>query len=151
MALFIYNSVDKVPNGIKIVKDNDAYFNAKSKLLDNDLVKLVLKRIDEAEYVTEDVFLGRNVDCGNLNKIHLSTGTKTLVNIINFSDICFDVVECGINVFDLLPEISSKVNGHILWKNCIYPFAENSSCDIVYNGKRFTKVFDFMFEVCEEV
>lgn len=148
--LTIYRSKENIPNSIKYVKDNDAYFDAKSKLLNNDLVKEVLLKIDGAEYVSQDVFLGRNKKLGGLNKIHLSTGAKTLINILNKDNVCFDVVECGINALDLLPMLSEKVNGHIVWKDCLYPFAKNCSCDISYNGKYFYEVFDFIKEVAKE-
>lgn len=148
--LSIYKTMEEIPKSTKFVKDNDAYFDAKSKLLHNELVIKILSEIDGASYVSEDVFSSKNSKVGNLNKIHLSTGTKTLMNIINFNHICFDVIECGINVLDLLPEISKKTDGCILWSNCMYPFVENYDCDILYKGTRFTKVFDFVKAVKEE-
>lgn len=145
----IFDSLEKIPKNIKYVKDNDAYFDAKSKLLDTDLVRFILETIDNAKYVSESTFLGRNIKSGNLNKMYLSTGTKVLLNIINNSNVCFDVIECGVNVLDLIPYISNKVEGYIFWRDCLYPFADNFDCDIYFNGKRYSKVFDFMLAVSE--
>lgn len=147
LMLRVYRYSDELPKDIKFVRDNDAYFDAKSKLLDTDLVRKILLEIDGAEYVSEDIFSSKNKKVGNLNKIHLSTGVKTLINILNFKDVCFDVLECGINVLDLIPEISIKTDGYILWRDCMYPFAENCDCDFLFRGKRFYKVFDFMGEI----
>lgn len=148
--LTIYRTVEEIPSGIKLVRDNDAYFNAKSKLLDTELVKYILGRIDGAEYVSEYIFCSKNKKVGNLNKIYLSTGTKTLLNIINSDNVCFDLIECGINVLDLIPEFSLKVNGSVLWSNCFYPFEKDCDCDILYRGMKFSRTFDFMRALMEE-
>lgn len=143
----VYNSIDSIPNSIKLIRDNDVYFDAKSKLLNTDLVKKILKKIEDAEYVSEDVFIGRNRKIGGLYKENLSTGIKTLINIINHEDVCFDVIECGDNVLELIPTLSCKVNGVILWKHCMYPFENNYKCEIQFNGKKINRAFDFTTEV----
>lgn len=43
-------------------------------------------------------FYGRTANYGSLRKDYLSSGTKTLLNIISHPDKCFDVCECGGNV-----------------------------------------------------
>ncbi|MDE7307768.1 MAG: DUF4869 domain-containing protein [Lachnospiraceae bacterium] len=62
-------------------------------------------KIDKAEYTTSLTFLERTNILGNLNKSMLSTETKTLLNIINHPDICFNVAECGNNALQFLPKI----------------------------------------------
>lgn len=98
--LLIYDSLGEIPDTIKYVKDNDFYFDAKTKLVYSDLVVKVLEEIDKVQYVSEFTFLSRNVQLGSLNKNLLSTGSKTLLNIVSDSSVCFDVCECGVNVLD---------------------------------------------------
>lgn len=149
--LTIYTKISEIPGEMKIVTDNDSYFNAKSKILDNMLVREILKQIDKASYATDITFIGRDIEQGNLNKIYLSTGSKTLINIINFDNICFDVCECGNNVLDLLPKLSCETDGFIYWKNYAYSFSENFECDIMFKGERFKRIFDYMNRVMEEM
>ena len=66
--LTIYRYKRDIPNGIKYVNDNDAYFDAKSKLLNNDLVKQVLWSIDKAKYVSENIFIGIDIKLGGLSR-----------------------------------------------------------------------------------
>ena len=148
--LTICRTIAEIPADMRYVKDNDAFFDAKSKLLDTDLVRYIMNQIDGASYVSEIIFCSRNKELGGLNKSCLSTGTKTLLNVINSANVCFDVIECGINVLDLIPKVSLEVNGNIFWKDCYYPFEADCDCDIVYKGKRFNRIFDFMRELMEE-
>jgi hypothetical protein len=149
--LTIYREESAIPEGVKLIKDNDEYFDAKTKLYDTDLVRFILKKIDYAKYNSDNTFISREEKLGGLNKNLLSTGTKTLLNIISSDDVCFDVVECGINALDLLPKLSMEdINGRILWKSCMYPFPDNYACDIMYNGQHFKQVYDFVELISKE-
>jgi hypothetical protein len=151
ITLTIYRKKPDIPEGIKLVRDNDAYFDAKTKLRDTALERLILKKIDYAKYNSDNTFIGREEKLGALNKNLLSTGTKTLLNIISSDHVCFDVVECGTNALDLLPKLSlENINGYILWESCMYPFSDNYACDIMYKGRHFKQVYDFMELINEE-
>lgn len=149
--LTIYTEMSEIPEDMKVVIDSDSYFDAKSRIPDNILVREILKQIDEASYNTDTTFIGRDAEQGGLNKMYLSTGSKTLINIINFNDVCFDVRGCGNNVLDLLPKLSCETDGFIYWKNYAYPFPENCECDIMFKGQRFKYVFDYMGRVMQEI
>lgn len=81
---------------------------------DTEECRNIIKIIDKAEYVSERSFSGRTKEMGNLDSKCLSTGSKTLINIISHTDMCFDVCECG-----------------------------DPECDIYYDNKKITNVCDF--------
>ena len=65
----------------KVVRINDAYFLANTKLEDTEQCRRILRIIDQAEYCSEKTFIGRDKSLGALFTDNLSTGTKTLLNI----------------------------------------------------------------------
>lgn len=86
----------------KVVRINDAYFLANTKLEDTEQCRRILRIIDQAEYCSEKTFIGRDKSLGALFTDNLSTGTKTLLNISQHRDLCFDTIECGNNALTLL-------------------------------------------------
>ncbi len=147
MSLHIYRKKEEVPEGIKIVDGNDAYFDMLSIIPNTKLSQFFLEEIDHATYYSELAFKSQNPKFGNLKKENLSTGTKTLLNILNHPNVCFNVVECGGNVKDLFPMITE---GHILWENCVYAYDGDEKCDVVYKGKHYTDFYDFLQDVFDE-
>ena len=145
MSLKIYTDKNEIPNSIKFVNYNDLFFNGES--LHNDKIsEQILQSVDKAHYSTETTFVGRDESLGNLNKEHLSTGCKTLLNILYNPDKCFDVVECGANALSLLPLVKE---GNILWKTPALHYLGDTDCDIEIHGRKFTKFKDFLSYVMD--
>lgn len=71
----------------KVVRINDAYFLANTKLEDTEQCRRILRIIDQAEYCSEKTFIGRDKSLGALFTDNLSTGTKTLLNISQHRDL----------------------------------------------------------------
>lgn len=135
MSLFIYTKQQDIPDSMQFVNYNDIFFDS-IPLDDSEVSKEILKKIDNAEYSSPNTFVGRDVSLGNLNKNLLSTGCKTMLNVANKPDICFDVIECGQNALEVLPLIK---NGNILWKNPALHLLNDSDCDICVDNKKFTR------------
>ncbi len=140
MSLNIYTRLEDIPGSIKLIRNNDSYFK-QTILQDTPLVREVLKEIDKAEYSSPLYFIGRDKNLGALNKSCLSTGCKTLLNIIQNPDTCFDVMECGPNALALLPKIR---NGNILWQIPTLASDISCDCDIVSKNKHFSNFSDFL-------
>ena len=83
----------------------------------------------------------RTKELGALNKNMLSTGTKTLLNIIQHPDKCFSVCECGNNALSLLPLITE---GSIYWSIPVVAYNGDSACDIICNGKEYKDFYEFL-------
>lgn len=141
MCLNVYRDRSSVPSGMQIVDVNDSYFNAYTKLDDSPLEREILQEIDEAEYGSSVTFVGRDKKLGKLNKSFLSTGTKTIINILDNPDVCFNVCECGDNVLKFLPRIN---NGNVLWKRPFLVVEQNIPCNIQIEGKSFNDLCSFL-------
>ena len=140
--LYVYD-INTIPKDLKIIKSNDSFFNTHTNLIDDDFGKLVLNHVDKATFASVMSFNGRSSCFGPLNKNNLSTGAKTLLNIYQNPDFCFNVVECGTNARELLPFIK---NGNIYTKDYldIYIRTFNRECSISYRNKEFYNTIDFM-------
>lgn len=109
--LNMYTFTNKVPNGMRIVRSNDVEFIYTGAIIPNiDIVKKALKEVEGAEYVDEFGFIGKFSEYAVDSK-NLSTGCKTIINIINAPDSCFFAVECGGNALDF---IYKYLDGNIL-------------------------------------
>ena len=141
MSLHIYDRKEDIPKETLFIDSNDIYFDANTKLLDNDFTRLVLKAIDKAEYVSEQTFTGRVKRWGALFKEHLSTGSKTLLNIQQHPEVCFNVAECGSNVKQLFAEIK---DGRIYWEVPMTVLEKDCDCDFEYKGEKYTRYSKFL-------
>lgn len=149
--LTVYVRKDEVPEDLQIIVYNDAYFNNHTFIGNTPLERKILKSIDGAEYINSKVFKSRFVTEGNIPKKFLSTGSKTLINIINHPEICFITKECGNNALNFLPEISQKCSGSILMENWLFSCNENYACDFCYKGKKYQRIVEFIKAVKEEL
>lgn len=141
MCLHIYTKKSEVPKNLKLILNNDRFFDSRTSLDTSELCTDILKTVDEAIYASPTSFIGREKHLSGLNKNCLSTGTKTLLNIISNPDLCFTVVECGQNALDFLPQIR---DGHILWEMPVLAYAGEEDCDIEFKGKRYTNFYDLL-------
>lgn len=142
MPLVVYLSREEVPSNIHVIDKNDIFFNGYTNLGESKFEKEVLQQIDKATRSSNVTFIGRTKELGNLNKEHLSTGTKTLLNIYNYPNMCFNVIECGDNALEFLCDIN---DGMILWEQ---PFInverDDETCNIECRGRKFTNICDFL-------
>jgi len=129
--------------GIKYVDYNDIWFQSVS-LKDNEVTRHILSYIDKAQYASSDTFIGRDEKLGALNKTLLSTGCKTLLNIVYNPDICFSVAECGPNALEALSFIDE---GIIFWDKPVLFLIEDMDCNIEYDGKHYSKYMSFLHDV----
>lgn len=136
MPLYVYMYA-KPPD--KVVRINDAYFLANTKLEDTEQCRRILRIIDQAEYCSEKTFIGRDKSLGALFTDNLSTGTKTLLNISQHRDLCFDTIECGNNALTLLmgfTEGQAVLHPGVVWDPDIWDSL--GVLDVVFDGNHFT-------------
>lgn len=145
--LKIYRTYDEVPKGIRIVRDNNTYFDYNTVLQNNTLTREILYTIDKAQYVSELTVSGRTKALGSLNKQVLSTGTKTILNILNNSNDCFDLSECGDNVLKFLPRVT---DGNVIWDMPCLAYCGEPDCNIEYKGEIYRNFYEFLYIVEKE-
>lgn len=146
MSLIIYSDKHKPPKGTNVITRNDAFFNGAVELSGSEIESTILSTIDKARYCSNKSFYGRSSDKIPVGKNQLSTGTKTLLNVINNPELCFDLRECGDNALELLPLIT---NGTVYWDIPFIAYIGNASCDIIYNNKHYTDFYEFLSTINE--
>lgn len=144
MSLNVYVKMDEIPEGMKVIRCNDAFFKGVD-LQDDYVTNEILKYLDKARYGSACTFIDRNPDIGHLNKECLSTGCKTLLNVYYTPDVCFDFIECTYNVQEIIYLIRQG-NVYIEYPTLSYS-SKNHSCDIAYRGKRYTDFNEFKIQI----
>ena len=103
---------------MEYVELNDIYFNKNTVLKLDEQAKEIIEQIDGAKligkYKIESRFNGvtLDIDC-------LSTGCKTVLNVLYFPDKVFCLKECGENALEILYHLE---NGFVYSDYAIIPF-----------------------------
>lgn len=144
MSLTIYRSLFTVPENMEYINGNDVFFNLHTDLKNTAEVQALLKKIDGVKYKDEKnvtVYTAAN-EGSTLGKSKLSTGIKTILNIMHHPDKCFSTIECGKNV---LLEILKLTEGNVVWESSVI-FAD-APCDIIVDDEHYTSVKEAMHAV----
>lgn len=97
----IYKNRNDIPHDMEYIELNDVFFNQNTVAKLDERAKKIVEEIDEAKllskYKIESKFNGvtLDVDC-------LSTGCKTVLNVLYFPDKVFCLKECGDNALEVL-------------------------------------------------
>lgn len=97
----IYKNKKDIPQNIEYVELNDVYFNQNTVLKLDEQANRIIEQIDETtldgRFKIASKFNGvkLDVDC-------LSTGCKTILNVLYFPDKVFCIKECGDNALKVL-------------------------------------------------
>jgi len=128
--------------GVSTINDNDGFFfqNISPKDI-NDMSKIVMKKIDNAELL--DAITGKIQTPRGIGSIEdLSTGCKTVLNYMFVRDNNVDIKAinisyCGYNAFDVLFDIAEKDNKDfvfiLLHRDGLYKCKEH---DYFIDGKK---------------
>ena len=104
-----------IPKDMEPVSLNDIFFNKVTAEKLDDKAADVINRIDHSKLINKYMISSR-FDGSALNIDKLSTGCKTVLNIMYNPDKAFDICECGDNALDI---VYSLPQGNVF---CSYPF-----------------------------
>ncbi|GFI11009.1 MAG: DUF4869 domain-containing protein [Lachnospiraceae bacterium] len=97
----IYKNKTDIPHEMEYVELNDVYFNQKTAARLDEKANRIVELIDEAKllgkYKIESKFNGVVLDVDRL-----STGCKTVLNVLYFPEKVFCMKECGDNALEVL-------------------------------------------------
>ena len=97
----IYKNKKDIPDDMEYVELNDVFFNQNTVARIDDSARAIIEQIDASKllgkYKIESRFNGvaLDIDC-------LSTGCKTVLNVLYFPDKVFCLKECGNNALEIL-------------------------------------------------
>lgn len=114
---------------------NDRYFNRHVEGYDFslDINKRILHDIDGTHIVSEGMVESKFVPGMAISIKSLSTGCKTLLNVVNNPDKVFSLAECGENIID---EVFKLHNGKVVLARDVW-IRDDIPCNIkvVFNDK----------------
>ncbi len=91
----------QIPKNMELIVLNDIYFNKFTVSLINDKAAKIISKIDNSVMLS-NYTISSKFDGGVLNIDKLSTGCKTVLNVLYNPDKIFDIRECGDNAIDVL-------------------------------------------------
>ena len=114
----IFKNKKDIPSDMDYVELNDVFFNQNTVSKLDDRANAIVEKIDDSKligkYKIESKFNGvaLDIDC-------LSTGCKTVLNVLYFSEKAFCLKECGDNALEVLYELDA---GAVYSDYAIIPF-----------------------------
>ena len=123
----IYKDKKDIPNDKKYVELNDIFFNQNTVCKIDDRANAIVEKIDASKligkYKIESKFSGVTLDVDRL-----STGCKTVLNVLYFPDNVFCKKECGENALEVFYELEK---GAVYSDYAVIPFDMNEAmvCD----------------------
>lgn len=114
----IYRNKKDIPQNMEYVELNDVFFNKVTVTKLDERAKQIIEQVDEAKLISkfkiESKFNGvtLDVDC-------LSTGCKTVLNVLYFPDKVFCLKECGDNALEILYNLEQ---GSVYSDYAVIPF-----------------------------
>lgn len=145
MSLEIFDREIDLPKGVKLIMSCDEFFDKGGAIIpDTEECKQLLIRFDHAIRHSDT-----SVKFKWKDEIYratcLSSGAKAMICILARPDICFNVIECGDNVLNAMIKFKE---GKIFmpFPNFAYDFSGSDDCDIIWRGKHYSSVLDFLGE-----
>lgn len=133
----IYKNKKDIPDNMKYVELNDVFFNQNTVSKLDDRAKVIVEKIDNSrligKYKIESKFNGvtLDIDC-------LSTGCKTVLNVMFFPDKVFCIRECGDNALEVLYKLE---DGAVYSDYAVIPFEMDKVR--VFEGERARIISDY--------
>lgn len=133
----IYKNKKDIPDNMDYVELNDVFFNQNTVSKLDDRAKVIVEKIDNSrligKYKIESKFNGvtLDVDC-------LSTGCKTVLNVMFFPDKVFCIKECGDNALEVLYKLE---DGAVYSDYAVIPFEMDKVR--VFEGERARIISDY--------
>lgn len=131
-------------NKENVININDVYFNKYTfGKLDYATSKSIIKEIDGVE-LTQDFKIISKFTNGVLDLTKLSTGCKTVLNILYNQDKVFNMSECGMNAVALIYNLSV---GNVYVDTLVTPLTRNIDCDVEVISDRGCCNFKYISEL----
>lgn len=114
----IFKNKKDIPHTMEYVELNDIFFNKQTVLKLDGQAEKIIEQIDGAKMITKYKIESRfngvtlDIDC-------LSTGCKTVLNVLYFPDKVFCLKECGENALEILYHLE---NGYVYSDYAVIPF-----------------------------
>lgn len=114
----IFKNKKDIPSDMEYVEINDLFFNQNTVLKLDSRAKSIIEKIDDSQLIGKFKIESKFNDV-TLDIDHLSTGCKTVLNVLYFPQKVFCLKECGDNALEILYELK---DGAVYSDYAIIPF-----------------------------
>ena len=121
-----------IPKDMEFISINDVYFNKYTSEKLDSRAESIIEAIDKSRMVDKYIIESR-FDHARLNIDKLSTGCKTVLNVLYNQDRVFDIRECGENALDVLYSLEC---GNVYCEYPLISFEMESVFVVDKKGKR---------------
>jgi len=128
----IFKHRKDIPNTMEYVELNDVFFNQNTASRLDERAADIIQEIDHSKLISKYKICSRFNDIV-LDVDQLSTGCKTILNVLYFPDKVFCLKECGDNVLQVLYRLT---NGYVYSSYPLIPFDLERVMVQDNNGKR---------------
>lgn len=140
--LTIFKRKKDIPEGTTYVELNDLFFNQNTAVKLDEKAKVFIEKIDGSKMVGRFKIESKfnrailDIDC-------LSTGCKTVLNVLYHPDIVFCIKECGENALESLYQLE---HGLVFSDYAMIPFKMNEVHVLTHSGLRTITDYDDLKE-----
>jgi hypothetical protein len=138
----IFKNKKDIPDNTEYVELNDVFFNQNTVMEIDDRAEVIVEKIDESKligkYKIRSKFNGVTLDIDGL-----STGCKTVLNVLYFPDKVFCLKECGDNALEVLYGLQA---GAVYSDYAVIPFDMQDVIASDKNGNRMISDYDELKE-----
>lgn len=138
----IFKSRQDIPQDMEYIELNDLFFNQNTvSSIDNQAEKIV-ERIDDAKLISKYKISSKFNDVA-LDIDRLSTGCKTVLNVLYYPDKVFCLKECGNNALEILYYLKE---GYVCSEYALIPFNMESVIVQTKAGKKIISDYEELKE-----
>ncbi len=121
MITIFKNKLD-IPNDMEYIELNDLFFNQNTSVLIDKRAEKFIETIDDAKLIGKYKILSRFDDVA-IDIDRLSSGCKTVLNVLYYPDKVFCLKECGNNALEILYHLEK---GYVYSEYALIPFTIDS-------------------------
>lgn len=138
----IFKSRQDIPQDMEYIELNDLFFNQNTVSSIDDQAEKIVERIDDAKLISKYKISSKFNDV-TLDIDRLSTGCKTVLNVLYYPDKVFCLKECGNNALEILYNLKE---GYVCSEYALIPFNMESVIVQTKAGKKIISDYEELKE-----
>lgn len=128
----IFKDKKDIPGDMEYVELNDLFFNQNTVSFIDKQAEKIIEMIDDTKLISKYKIYSRFDEIA-LDIDRLSTGCKTVLNVLYYPDKVFCLKECGNNALEILYHFET---GHVFSEYALIPFTMDTIAAQSKSGKK---------------
>lgn len=138
----IFKNRKDIPGDMEYVELNDLFFNQNTVSFIDKQAEKIIEMIDDTKLISKYKIYSRFDEIA-LDIDRLSTGCKTVLNVLYYPNKVFCLKECGNNALEILYHFE---NGHVFSEYALIPFIMDTVAVQSESGKKIINDYEELRE-----